>query len=291
MKPLIALVVLAGSAVAAPPPTQPPPSLPIVELVLEAADVSTFVAGPQHARVRRVTVDGCGTVADLVPLRALPAGIDVQLGKSNCLSVDKLDGIERARSLMSFAKVRDISALANATQLRDLSLNNGPLPIADLAALTLPALRSLNVNLHHHPEADAELLFESPLVANLEELSFGVEFIPSLPALPKLRTLTASLYPHDTRRGDLSFVRKAPALKHLRVGGLETADLAPILALRDLETLDIAGLCRVDARRLARLPKLRWVTISKQVEEARKPVRTGLEVTPSNPYALCSPKP
>ena len=56
-----------------------------------------------------------------------------------------------------------------------------------------------------------------------------------------------------------------------------------------LETLDIAGICHVDARVLATLPNLTSVAVSMQVDAQAWPVRAGLEVTTSNPYAICSP--
>nr|MBA2544092.1 hypothetical protein [Deltaproteobacteria bacterium] len=267
--------------------TPPPPS--IDPLTIDVGDVSSFVVGPKHAALRSLTIDGCGTLADLVPLRGLPAGIEIQLGKSNCLTVERLDGIEHAGALTAFAIVLDVSALSHATQLRRLSLRNGPLPMAGLVALKLPSLRSLDVNLRKSSRGDVQRLLEAPLLGMLDELGITLDAAPALPALPRLRSLDVSLFPDDTRRGEFRFLRAVPNLKRLRIGGVEQADLGPIVALRELDTLDVAGVCRIDARPLAKLPKLSWVTISRLVDEAHKPVRAGLEVHRSNPYALCSP--
>jgi hypothetical protein len=91
----------------------------------------------------------------------------------------------------------------------------------------------------------------------------------------------------DPSTVDLSFVRNAPHVKHLRIGGVERPDIAPITALHELETLDVTGLCDIDAQQLAQLPKLRWMTISMPVTETQKLVRPGLTITPY-PNALCN---
>lgn len=282
VKQLLIIAVLASTATAQ-------PAAPKLEsLTIDIKDLRAFVVKPEHAQLRWVTVDGCGTIPDLKPLAKLPRGVAIQLGRSECLVVERLDGIERAGSLTSFAVVNDASALAKAAPLRQLALHNAPLPIADLLALP-PDIESLDVNLAKSSRGEIRQLLASPLVGGLDSLSFSVSEVPVLPPLPRLRSLSISMFPTDTRRADLGFLRNTPDLKHLRIGGVQQAALAPILALRELETLDVAGLCRIDARPLARLPKLTWVTISMLVEETHKPVRSGLEVHRSNPYALCSP--
>lgn len=262
---------------------------PAESLTIDVADLATFTVGPQHAKLRWFTLDGCGTVADLKPLRALPPGVEIQLGKSNCLTIDKVDGLEDATVVMSFAIHNDLSALTNAKKLRRLYLGNGVLPLGVLGAMKLPALESLDLNLRKNTKADVTWFLASPLVAQVKDLSIGVDHAPVLPPLPELTGLSVSLMLQDSSRVDLSFVRSTPALKRLRVGGAIEADLTPLLTLKKLETLDVAGLCRIDPRPLARLPKLRWMTISMLVEETHKPVRSGLDVTRSNPYVLCSP--
>jgi hypothetical protein len=259
-------------------------------LTIDAKDVATFAAGPQHANVSWVDIDSCGTVADLVPLRGLPANIEVSLGKSDCLTVERLDGIEHARILFAYAKVRDISALAKASQMYRLFLQNGPLSIASLVKHAPPMLGSLGLNLMKNTRADLQQLLASTVAARLWELSIYVDHVPSLAPLPKLRALSVQLALADTRRADLGFVRHAPNLKNLNVGGAETADLTPILQLAKLETLDVAGICRVDARALVSLTKLRWLAISPLVDESRKPVRSDLDVQRSNRWVGCSPK-
>ncbi len=294
VKHLLVITLLVGSAPAAAQPAPAPPPLPAdiqrLSLTIAVADLPSFVAKPEHKYLRWVTVDGCGTIPDLAPLKSLPSGVELQLGKSNCLTIERLDGVERVGSLSVFGVVRDASALARATPLRRLSLHNGPLPIADLVALP-PDLEALDVNLQKSSRGEIRQLFASPLVRGLDSLSISVSEVPALPRLPKLTKLYVSMFPADTSYADLGFLRNTPAVKHLGIGGVEDANLEPIIALRRLETLDVAGLCRIDARPLARMPTLTRVTIARSVDEANKPVRAGLDVHRSNPYALCSAPP
>lgn len=279
---VIACVVLSVATARAQPK-------PLESLTLDAADLPSFTVGPQHAHLRWLTVDGCGRVADLTPLRGLPAGIEIQLGKSDCLAVDKLDGIESAGVVFSFAVHRDISALASAKGLHRLHLGNGPVPLAALGSLKLPALEELDVNALKESPAAITKFLNSPLVAQVKRLSINLDRVPTLPSLPNLTGLDVSLMLANPTSIDLSFVRQTRGLRRLRIGGAVQANLAPLLALDQLETLDVAGLCRIDPRPLAKLPKLRWLAISELVDERHKPVRNGLEVHRSNPYALCSP--
>ena len=282
VKHLLVIALLARTAAA-----QPAPQL---SLTIDIRDLPTFVVKPEHAHLRWVTVDGCGKIRDLAPLAKLPRGLSITVGKSNCLVVESVQGIENAGSFSAFAVVGDASALSRAPALRSVSLHNGPLPVADLVMLP-PGLESLDLNLMKSSRDEIRQLLASPVVGGLGSLDISVTEVPVLPRLPRLRSLTVSMFPTDTRRADLGFLRNTPDLHYLRVGGVERAALGPILALRKLETLDVAGLCRIDARPLARLPKLARVTISKLVLDSELPVRSGLDVHRSNPFALCSPTP
>ena len=287
--PIVQAPVVTPTPVAVEPPTDTtPPRTPRqrVTFSIGAAQLSTLkVRAP--AGLTDLTVTGCGKLADLTPLRAITTLRRVQLGTDDCLEVARLDGLELVEELRSFAIVHDVSALAQANHLDALALQNGVIPVAALAALPLK-LDSLEVNLQKNPRADLAVLVNGPLVRNVRSLSLDLAFVPTLPDLPGLETLSVSMFPANTERGDIAFVAKAPHLKHLITGGVKHADLAPILALHELETLDIAGICHVDARPLAKLPNLTSVMVSMQVDATDWPVRAGLEVTTSNPYALCS---
>jgi len=236
--------------------------------------------------LRELSISGCGDIADLVPIRALPALENLQVGGSECMKLARLDGIERLHKLTVFARIDDASALSGATQLKSVTLHNGPIPLATIGTLSID---ELELNLRKNPPGDLAQLVKLPMLRELSALDLTIDRVPALPELPKLTTLRISLFPADTSKADLAFVRKAPHLVHLSIGGVMTADLAPILALKQLETLDIAGICRVDAKPLAKLPNLKWLAVSLQVDDAHQPSRAGLEVTPSNPYRLCSP--
>jgi hypothetical protein len=286
--PVVNPPVVNPPTVATPTPvaTSPPARKQRVTFSIDAAQLSTLkLSAP--AGLTDLTVTGCGRLADLVPLRAITTLIRVQLGTDDCLEVARLDGLELVEELRSFAIVDDVTALAQATHLDALALHNGVMPVAALAALPL-TLDSLELNLQKNRRSDLAVLMNGPLVRHVRSLSLDLAFVPTLPDLPELESLSVSMFPANTDRGDLAFVGKAPHLKHLVTGGVQHADLAPILALRELETLDIAGICHVDARALAKLPNLTWVAVSMQVDAKAWPVRAGLEVTPSNPYALCS---
>jgi hypothetical protein len=266
--------------------TSPPAHGPRVAFSIGAAQLSKLNESAP-AGLTDLTVTGCGRLTDLVPLRAITTLIRVQLGTDNCLEVARLDGIELVEELRAFAVVDDVAALAQAKHLDALALHNGVIQVATLAALPLK-LDSLELNLRKNPRSDLAVLMNGPLVRHLRSLSLDLDFVPTLPDLPALESLSVSMFPANTERADLAFVGKALHLKHLVTGGVQHASLSPILALRELETLDIAGICHVDARALAELPNLTWVAVSMQVDANVWPVRAGLEVTPSNPYAICS---
>lgn len=287
--PVVQTPVATPTPVAEEPPanaTPPPAPGQRVTFSIGAAQLSTLKASAP-AGLTDLTVTGCGRLADLVPLRAITTLTRVQLGTDDCLEVARLDGLELVEELRSFAIVDDVAALVQAKHLDALALQNGVIPVTALAALPLK-LDSLELNLQKNPRSDLAVLMNGPLVRHVRSLSLDLAFVPTMPDLPELESLSVSMFPANTERGDLAFVGKAPHLKHLVTGGVQHADLAPILALRELETLDIAGICHVDARALAKLPNLTWVTVSMQVDAKAWPVRAGLEVTTSNPYALCS---
>ena len=291
VNPPVVKTVATPTPVAEEPPADatphPAPRLRVA-FSIAAAQLSTLKASAP-AGLTDLTVTGCGRLADLVPLRAITTLTRVQLGTDDCLEVARLDGLELVKELRAFAVVDDVAALAQAKHLDALALQNGVMPVAALAALPL-TLDSLELNLQKNPRSDLAVLMNGPLVRHVRSLSLDLAFVPTLlPDLPELESLSVSMFPANTARGDLAFVGKAPHLKHLVTGGVQHADLAPILALRELETLDIAGICHVDARVLATLPNLTWVAVSMQVDAQAWPVRAGLEVTTSNPYAICSP--
>jgi hypothetical protein len=290
--PVVQTCVATPTPVAEEPPadaTAPSAQRQRVAFSIGAAQLSTLKASAP-AGLSDLTVTGCGRLADLVPLRAITTLTRVQLGTDDCLEVSRLEGLELVKELRAFAVVDDVGALTHAKHLDALALQNGVMPVAALAALPL-RLDSLELNLQKNSPSDVALLMNGPLVHHVRSLSLDLAFVPTvamLPELPELESLSVSMFPANTDRGDLAFVGKAPHVKHLVTGGVQHADLAPILALRELETLDIAGICHVDARALERLPNLTSVTVSIQVDATAWPVRAGLEVTTSNPYAICS---
>jgi hypothetical protein len=280
-----ALLVLAATAgVAHAQPANDPQFLTV-----KVADLPSFVAGPQHAQVRWFTVEGCGTLKNLHPLRRLPADVEVHLGQSDCLTVDKVDGIERAKVVISYAIHRDITGFGEASRLRRLHLLNGPLPLAALGNIAIPSLDYLDLNVLKNKPAEIARFLKSPLLGQLRQFSIHLDHPPPLPKLPRLRGLDVGFMLANPNTVDLSFLDNTPNLVNLSLGGAEDADLTPILSLSSLETLDVAGLCRIDPTPLGALPRLRRLVVSLLVPDNQKPVRKGLDVDRSNPYAMCSP--
>ena len=262
------------------------------DLVTLGVDVHAYPSVTElgGTRIEALTVSGCGTVRDLRPARSLRALATLYVGSAPCVTIDRLDGIEEMPSLRtftSFAGLGDTSALARATSLKHLELYNARAPLVDIAGLEL---ESLTLVLRGETAAEAAQRFAAmPVLARLKRLGLWTARAPKLPAMPALTHLDVFLATHEsvTDTVDLGFVRSTPNLEGLRVGGARRADVRPLLRLRRLQSLDLAGVCAVDGKVLEKLPKLTWVTLFEGSEY--RPDRKGLEVVFSRPSAHCGP--
>ena len=259
-----------------------------------SVDVSDVprLEGLSLQKARALTISGCGELRDLAALRGLSNLETLSLGGAPCLRVASTRGLEsltHLSTLQSFAQIADLTPLREMKALRHLMLFNGPGSVAELDGLTL---QSLTVNLALASASEADALEKLPLLAKLETFDLTVQRVPALPPMPALKRLRVALFmPEGTPPPfaiDLAFLSAMPALEGLVLGGAMNADLTAIVKLGKLTTLDIAGICNVDARPLARAPRLVWLSVPQRIGVQLLPQKTGLEIVRSNPFAICS---
>ncbi|KPI84126.1 hypothetical protein ABL78_6824 [Leptomonas seymouri] len=179
--------------------------------------------------LRELSLAGCLGVRDLGPLGLLP---HLRSVVADSASVERLDGLQRSRSLVSLSLVHcmqlwSIAPLAHLPTLRTLDVSHTPLNDAGLLRFVFPDLVSEFIarQLHGESSPDAALVAaalpsSSVVPSQVEELRLrlcaSLRFVGCVSHLPRLRRLDAS----ETAvfdRGVVNFFAAPAALLHTRL--------------------------------------------------------------------------
>jgi Leucine-rich repeat (LRR) protein len=191
-------------------------------------------------------------ISDISALASLRALESLSLaGNSRLSSITALQGLPRLMQLsLTDTAVLDLAPLSSLPSLTNLGVTGDSVTLAPVYGLTT----LLSLKIANSPQVDVSGLAQITELQSLRLVNCALTDLSGLVALSDLRALDVFGNPGVT---DLSFVSSLPALVSLNISGLVNADLAPVLAKTQLESLIISdlGLTSLDA--LAPLTNLR----------------------------------
>lgn len=213
-----------------------------VGLVGDTASIGrlTGIGRLELGAVKGADLSGVGTLAqlrslslnaddkdDLTPLRALSAEIKIDHNSWATGNIENLADIAGLVEVRLYG-VRDLSPLANAKRVRQLSLQpKGLRSLAPLAGLV--SLERLDII--HSEIKDLTPLAGNTGLKSLSLLNTAVSDFSVLKHLPGIENLTIASSDYT----DISVLKALPNLKYVNLEGHRKIDLSPLLRSRSLE--------------------------------------------------------